>query len=65
MAHVGVTARTATQVRMSGAVDGLSLAVQGSAQPVSPRELRVDLAVAAAKAYSGITGGGMTWVFKL
>jgi len=64
-AHLSVTARTANLVRISGAVDGLSLAVQGSAQPVSPRELRIDLAVAAAKAFSGISGGGMSWTFNL
>ena len=64
-AHLGVTARTGNLVRISGAVDGLSLGVQGSAQPVSPRELRVDLAIAAAKAFSGISGGGMSWTFNL
>ncbi len=64
-ARLGVTARTGNQVRISGAVDGLNLAVQGTAQPASPRELRVDLALAAAKAFTGITGGGMIWSFKL
>ena len=64
-AHLGVTARTGKQVRISGAVDGLNLAVQGTAQPASPRELRIDLALAAAKAFTGITGGGMIWSFKL
>ncbi len=64
-AHLNVTARASSQVRISGAVDGLSLAIQGTAQPVSSRELRVELAVAAAKAFSGITGGGMSWSFKL
>jgi hypothetical protein len=64
-AHLSVTARTGNRVRISGAVDGLSLGVQGSAQPVSPRELRVDLAIAAAKAFSGISGGGMSWTFNL
>ncbi len=64
-AHLGVTARTDNLVRISGAVDGLGLKVQGSAQPVSPRELRVDLDIAAAKAVSSISGGGMNWTFNL
>lgn len=63
--RISVTARTGNQVRIGGAVDGLSLAVQGTAQPVSPHELRVDLSLAAAKAFSDITGGGMSWSFKL
>ena len=63
--HLGVTARTSNLVRIGGAVDGLGLMIQGSAQPVSPRELRVDLDVSAAKALSSITGGGMSWTFTL
>ena len=64
-AHLSVTARTSNLVLISGAVDGLGLKVQGSAQPVSPRELRVDLEIGAAKAFSGISGGGMSWTFNL
>ena len=64
-AHLSVTARTDNLVLISGAVDGLGLKVQGSAQPVSPRELRVDLEIGAAKAFSSISGGGMSWTFNL
>jgi hypothetical protein len=64
-AHFSVAARTGDQVQMSGTVDGLGLKVQGSARPASPHELRLDMDIAAAKVFSSITGGGVSWTFKL
>jgi hypothetical protein len=62
---VGVTGRSGSRVDFAGTVDALGLKLEGSAWPGSPRELRMELEFDAAKALSGITGGGLAWELQL
>ncbi len=53
--------RRSDRVELTGAVPSLGLELRGSARPISPHELRIDLDVTASQEHSGIGGGGMSW----
>jgi hypothetical protein len=60
-----VLSRNRDQVRIDGSVSGLGLKIRGLAQPISPRELRLDLDISASKPIANISGGGITWGLNL
>ncbi|MFO0888866.1 MAG: hypothetical protein U0790_06920 [Isosphaeraceae bacterium] len=59
-----VPERSGQQVQLKGVVEPLGLQWSGRAVAPSPREVRIELDVVAAKALSGIDGGGMAWTLK-
>src|SRR5262245_1624790 len=63
--NIRVSSRSADRIQFGGPVEKLNMGIRAAAWPLSPHALRVDMEVDADKSFSGITGGGITWMLKL